>query len=151
MPSQVYQTIKKIATKIREELESFAERNPGGRFSTEPNLAGMCGYGSVMLYEALSEAGFKPKIAAGHGHWFVVCEGYLVDATATQFGQPKVVVRNYEKVRASILSRKYLREWWNASKLSNDECSAGLCNLKDTIRKARENVQEDCVRCGKKA
>jgi len=137
---------KKIARQVRMELESFVGNHPN--FNSQPHLGGLCGYGSVMLHEALKKAGYKSKIASGGGHWFVVCEGFLCDITASQFGQAKIVVRDYEKVKQGILSGNYQMNWWNAHSFHDTACGASLCNLKEPIKQAREHQRTKCVRCG---
>lgn len=81
--------IRNAALRVRRYLERDAD--------TCPDLTGCCGRASAMVAHALVRDGFKPVIAHAPGHAFVLCEGYLVDVTATQFGwekeYPKVVVR----------------------------------------------------------
>lgn len=132
--------IRKIATQVRAELEKFCNINNTKHFNALPCLGGLCGYGSAMLYEALTKYGFSPQIARGQGHWFVICEGLLVDVTASQFGQPSVVVRDYKKVKEGIHSQKYLMAWWDVDNLYSTLCGAGLCQLKDEIDAERNYV-----------
>lgn len=136
--------IKKIARQVRTELKSFIGKNG---FNAQPHLGGLCGYGAVMLHEALNKNNLKTKIAAGGGHWFAVCGDYLVDVTASQFGQPQVVVRDYNKIKHMINSGEYQMNWWNANALHDSACGANLCNLKQQIEKARQSKAK-CNSCG---
>lgn len=138
--------IKKIAQAVRLELESIVGKPD---INAQPHLGGLCGHGSVMLHEALTDAGYKSKIARGYGHWFVICDGLLCDITASQFGQGKVVVRDYEKVRQSILTGQYQMQWWRYDISYETACDAGLCGLKKTIRDAKEQQKKkECTVCG---
>jgi hypothetical protein len=137
-------SIKKVAVDVRKTLEKIAPRLN----IHAAHLQGACGYGSVMLFEELKRAGYKPRIAQGSGHWFVVCDGKLVDVTATQFGQPKVVVRDFIRIQDENNKFIYNRQYWTLyGGLHNTTCSAGLCSLKPVIKKALENVTKECDVC----
>ena len=129
--------ITKIAKQVRAELISFISDGANG-FNSQPHLSGMCGYGAVMVFDALKKAGRQPKIAVGQGHYFTVCDGFLVDVTASQFGQSKIVVRDYEKVKKMIASNEYQMRWWQAS-LHNSVCSANICSNRKMIDDARRD------------
>src|SRR3990167_11485989 len=76
-------SIRSVARRVRRYLDRVAIEDG---FSEDLN--GLCGKAAAILYHALEHAGFNPKIAHTLGHAFVLCEGYIVDVTATQFGQP---------------------------------------------------------------
>ena len=97
----------KIATKVRDWAEGWnAERDLFGN-----DLCGMCAIASGRLHDVLTTHGFEPLIVvsekSGGCHCFILCDGYIVDITATQFPQfqdtPVVVLaynhRNKSKLR----------------------------------------------------
>lgn len=126
--------LKKMAKEVREELIKLAPIFYGVPAKT---LCGLCGFGSAMLFERFKKEGLDVQIANAVGHWFVVCEGFLVDVTATQFGQAKICVRDYEKTVKKVQSGEYKMEWWNAKTLSKTLNKSGLSESLDSIKKAR--------------
>lgn len=77
-----------------------------------PHLGGACAIASAFIFNALEQAGYEAAIVSGRGHTFVVCEGWLVDITATQFGQPGIVVRDYEKLKLALKEKRLEAPWW---------------------------------------
>jgi hypothetical protein len=77
--------IKKIAIGVRQ--WALRHRN---KIDADPDLCGMCAIAAGELHKRLSAAGLDSTIAlrnsSDEGHAFVICEGYIVDVTATQFG-----------------------------------------------------------------
>jgi hypothetical protein len=147
--------IQRIAQGCRDELQRLAPyiNGNGHRASNvQKHLAGYCGYGSVLVWQRLKEAGRSPQMVQGHGHWFTICDGFLVDVTATQFGQPKVVVRDFEKIQKMINSGEYKMQWWQPQQTANSPCGMSLCNnikaLEDAAKWA-DPKNEDCNTCGK--
>lgn len=73
------------------------------------DLQGYCILASRDLFDRLEAAGYEPEFAIhkepSANHCFVVCDGYVVDVTATQFGQPPVVV---------IPASEAVEPWWSA-------------------------------------
>jgi hypothetical protein len=49
------------------------------------DLGGYCVIASIYLYKLLRDAGLNPRVIFNEDHAFVVCQGYLIDVTATQF------------------------------------------------------------------
>ena len=67
------------------------------------DLCGMCAIAAGELHKRLTHAGFDSKIALRNknfGHAFVICEGHIVDVTATQFSW------KYKAVEIVPLSQK---------------------------------------------
>jgi hypothetical protein len=60
-----------------------------------PHLSGWCAHSAIILSHNLRESGLDAKIVSGQGHWFVKCEDFLTDITASQFGQGNICVREY--------------------------------------------------------
>lgn len=134
--------IRKIATEVRKELQGLSHLNYGSEpRKIRKDLRGYCRYGSVMVHEALAKNGFKSKIVGGSEHWFVVCGNLLVDITASQFSQPKVVVRNYKEVKRIIKTGECLMYFWKANKFSGSAKLAGLGDALKQINKAREKAR----------
>jgi len=124
--------IRKIANRIRKRLEKIATSLLPG---VGAHLGGLCGHGALMLHKELTELGRAPQVASGRGHWFVVCDGFLIDVTASQFGQPKVVVRDYEKVKKENGNNLYCRNWWNAESIGTPQM-AGVAGFQTQIDNA---------------
>lgn len=92
MPTN-YQKLVSIATEVREAILRIADSE---------KLTGYCGIASYALSKRLDELGFKNSIWEGDykgwGHAWVVCDGYIVDITATQFDLPEIyVIKAYGK------------------------------------------------------
>lgn len=150
--------ILNIARGVRQELEEIGpwmQVPAGGRPNPHfpKHLGGYCGYGATMLYAALTAAGLEAEVISGSGHWFAKCGEYLVDVTASQFGQAKVVVRDFERVQEMIQSGEYQMNWWNRVS-SGSPCEMNLCNNHKIIAQARERLIENqtdadnCNTCG---
>ena len=87
-----------IARQIRTHSERIAEKKRWFGLS----LDGFCAHGAVLLYQALSGLGLRPQLAVSEdddscGHCFVLCEGHIVDVTATQFGKSEVEILAYSQ------------------------------------------------------
>lgn len=138
------QRFRNIATKVRQELDLFRTKSNCTGFCSGPDLGGLCYYGAAMLYESFREHGFgSAEIAAGEGHWYLICDEYLVDVTASQFGMGNVVVRQNKNVKHMIKNNKkdprYSRKvnFWNTKSTCDIE-GHGVKNWFDHIKKARE-------------
>jgi len=100
--------IRKIAHGVRVWAESLVasrdeELVPWG---ADDDLGMMCAISSYRLFTALKKAGLKPAFAANDEHAFVICDGWIVDVTATQFGHS-------EKVAMVMLdSDEADKSWW---------------------------------------
>lgn len=67
------------------------------------DLNGMCAIASGMLFEQLTMRGYKPIIAMSEGeydsaHCFVLLEDMILDVTASQFGEPDIVIAHEKSV-----------------------------------------------------
>lgn len=96
------QKIKKIALQVRQWCEKV--NNDYNLF--DDDFAGMCGIASVYLYKQLKKHGMRPKIVENNAHCFIVCEGYIVDVTATQFGYRRVFVEEFNQA-------EHDGSWWS--------------------------------------
>jgi len=108
------QRIRKIAIDVR---KTFVERvmpalSKMHLIEDKKSLAGYCGYASAMLYNRLINEGFRPKIAEGVGNYFIKCNEFLVDITASQFGQGTVCVKDWENIQKKVNSKNYELSFW---------------------------------------
>lgn len=115
-----------------------------------PSLSGWCGHSSIILSHNLRQAGLDAKLVTGQGHWFVKCEQYLVDITASQFGQPDICVRNFDKTQERIKSNRTIARWWLASAIGNPRA----VSLEPTVQQLKVALNipnlwaEKCKNCG---
>lgn len=62
-----------------------------------PDLTAFCARGAAELFRRLKSVGLKPRLVETRrpyeAHIYVQCCGYIIDTTASQFGEPKVIVR----------------------------------------------------------
>lgn len=77
-----------------------------------------CAIGAKRLYKDLKKAGLRAWIAVNDtdefdSHVFVVCNGYIVDITASQFGESDIFIK---KIGSEPLSKH-----WNMNKIFNSE------------------------------
>lgn len=103
------QGLVRVAVDVRRELESFKEQG----WDLPADLCGFCMYGSIMVWQALKRLGRRPLLVEGAGHWFTHCDGYLIDVTASQFGEVDVVVRSLNG-----LELRSGQDYWNVRKTS---------------------------------
>jgi hypothetical protein len=86
----------KLAKQVRLWAETKSER-----YDFPTDLSGMCCIVSRKLFRVLKANGLKPKIHLRQARWdshaFVVCNGWIVDVTASQFGKIRVWVVRQEK------------------------------------------------------
>lgn len=113
--------IRSIAIHVRELVSDMASYGQSDRYENnyiaKRDLNGLCLYASIILKNTLLYYGYgnlKPIIATGVGHAFVICNGYIVDVTASQFGQPKVVVRDINAVKKIIETGEISLKFWNS-------------------------------------
>lgn len=130
--------IAHIARDVRSVLDravrSFGGRDAHGHRQAR-HLGGLCGLASVFLFDRLTEEGFRPQLVMGDGHYFIECHGWLVDVTATQFGQPSVVVLDYQRVQRYIRDEVRAMFWWNARKLYPSVEDSGLQEYRTSIQR----------------
>lgn len=102
-PSQkVWGTIvSKILQTIAQDVRIWAEENHLW-MGFHDDLRGMCAVASAELFRRLEENQIGAVFACNPDHCFVVCKDYyLLDITASQFGQDDVVViEDYESIDA---------------------------------------------------
>lgn len=106
--------IGKIARRKSEEIVN--EMEYGLIFE---GLCGFCARGSAILFNELKKRGYEAKIVEGDGHFYVECEGYIIDVTATQFGPFSTVV-----VRKSLSVSMQSMGYWKPYKKYNSIESA---------------------------
>ena len=73
----------RVAHKVRDAYEELARREA----CWPENLCGLCMRASVQLFWAAKYFGIEMQIIGGVGHCYTMCDGYIVDVTATQFGE----------------------------------------------------------------
>lgn len=112
MADKYQEKLKRIARGVREYLQDEWVAKDKSSFGYDKDLAGLCGHASVILFQRLKKLGMKPKVISGVSHYFVVCNGFLVDITASQFGQAKICVRKYNKVKEIIKSQERCLDFW---------------------------------------
>lgn len=89
------------------------ERNVARLGRYEAHMRGLCATATLYLFEKLRAEGMDAVMVAGVDHWFVVCDGWLVDITATQFGQRPIVIRRYRDVVRDIHRGTIIAPWWH--------------------------------------
>ena len=94
--------------RIAKEIRAWAEDNLDDSVG---DLSCKCAICSYELFIELKKNGFDSWFAQNDGHAFVICEGYIVDVTATQFGRKNKV----SVLLLSSVSRK-ASFWWGMSK-----------------------------------
>jgi hypothetical protein len=104
MSNEILDILREDATKVRE--WAVKEAN-------DPLLSCWCAICSYWIFKSLKNRKLNPIFAAvteeaDDCHCFVVCNGYLIDCTATQFGcKDEIVIRKVEEA-----TKKY----WNFKK-----------------------------------
>lgn len=53
------------------------------------DLSGWCILTSYVLFHILKRRGYNPEVCKNDGHAFILCDGYYIDVTATQFNGSK--------------------------------------------------------------
>jgi len=144
--------LRSIATQTRKLLENISHDI---LIKAEPSLAGLCGYASLLLDDVLKKKGYNPQIIKGRGHWFIKCEGYLIDITASQFGQPNVVVRDFAFVQDAINEKRVRQFWWEDNGPdgvdSNHYLRDYYCKLQNVLKKRENDIKAKKLKCLAKA
>lgn len=135
MNKQMRKEIIKIARKTRAFIVNNKYKIPYYN-GIPPHLGGLCGHASVILSHNLRQAGMPAQIVTGMGHWFVKCEDFLVDITASQFGQGQVCVRNFNKAVEMAKGNNYNMTWWSPTRISDDPQHANLISVLHQLRKS---------------
>ena len=100
--------VQEIATRVRK----WAERSNIGRGKPFPSdLCGMCAIAAAKLFTELKKEGFDARIVTNDHHCFVQIRDWIIDVTATQFGQPPVLF-----IRRQLMNRSMDKTWWRANK-----------------------------------
>lgn len=100
--------MKELLIRIAKETRTWAEnlynhKTLLGNKDWYQGLGGMCAICSVELADRLKKVGFSPNIAKNDTHVFVLCDGYLIDITATQFGQKrKVTIKKHTRIESQL-------------------------------------------------
>jgi hypothetical protein len=86
---------RKKIVHIAQNARKWADRARHVREYNEfPNdLECFCAIAATHLFLLLKKAKLKPCICANDEHVFVKCSGYIIDVTASQFGEKDVCVR----------------------------------------------------------
>jgi hypothetical protein len=108
--------VRRIARESRKWAEQTAKRR-----DCPKNLCGLCAVAAGHLHRALQREGYKSRIAMNNGHCFILLEDYVVDVTATQFGEAKVFIKKLTTVLQSFNGSHWL-----------------VCATFDTRRQARK-------------
>jgi len=122
MDKKLYNKLKYLANKTRKAVEKLSRDECGWA-----TLGGYCARSSAMLSDILLALKIPHKlIYSDWGHVYIECEGYVIDATCTQFGSwfPKVMIRsrhtldfiakdkiNNWRVSKTFANAKELRGW----------------------------------------
>lgn len=77
--------IIKIAKFVLSNLLAYQKMNPGA-YAWGANREGMCAIASLMLMHHLFKIHLNPVFVTSMNHCFITIDGYLLDITATQFG-----------------------------------------------------------------
>ena len=90
MTKRQHRTVGQLAQQVRLRAEKYAAEN-----DMPDNLCGMCAIASGWLHTALREAGLRATIHMNTSrpvHCYVTVRGYVVDVTASQFGNDAVCI-----------------------------------------------------------
>lgn len=131
---QQYNIIRRVATKTRKQVSD----NRSALFiGVAKHLGGLCGNASALMFDNLQKAGLQPEIVQGWGHWYNRCGPWLVDITASQFGQGKICIRNFSRTQELIKSQDRAMAWWDPQKISNNLKDSGL---ESTLKTTKEKL-----------
>jgi len=114
---------RNIAERARQWAEHVIDTEWAAHNMYGPTMSGFCALAAIELFRRLYNAGFDPRLVLstdtgqpyiyardgcidyGEGHCYVLCDGYVIDITATQFGKKKIEIRGQRNIR---------NEWfWN--------------------------------------
>lgn len=91
---------RKQCSKAELEVLAVIVRRWAERRAWDDELCGMCARASAQLWRRLRRAGIKAMLGYAERHRnrspchvFVLCDGLVVDVTATQFGRDQIVIR----------------------------------------------------------
>jgi len=131
---KLHRQIRYLVEKVRKAVEQLAcdeDELLDDNMNCSKTLGGYCARASAMLSYELSKRGIPYKIIhSDWGHIHIQCHGYILDATATQFGNlPKVMMRKVGALEFICVPREVDMKWWQKSNifktveaLSNWQC-----------------------------
>jgi hypothetical protein len=79
--------LARIAYKVRDAFEEIGEKE-----GLPSDLCGLCLRSSVQLFTAAKYFDINIQVVGGYGHCYTMCDGYIVDVTATQFSESESVL-----------------------------------------------------------
>ena len=105
-----------IINTVAKEVRRYLDKQSKKHHSAFTDLRGFCAKASIMLFNRLSRRGLKPQIM--HAlydkdsdysacHYYVICNGHLVDVTATQF------MNNHPRIMIQKLSDDEFPNWYH--------------------------------------
>lgn len=83
-----------------------------------PSLTGCCAICSYRIFKRLKELGYKPAFVENYYHCFVLCDKYLIDVTASQFGFGEIYVVPFPYLR---------HRWWTVKRRATTD--QGIRNI----------------------
>lgn len=90
------------ALKIAKEIRKWGEKEDK-KVMNEGDLSCLCEECSSRIYKKLLRMGFDPIYAHNIWHCFVILDGWIIDVTATQFGEKeKIFIRKYGKLKSKF-------------------------------------------------
>lgn len=96
-------SINHIAEKCREWADQYAHRN-----HLASNLTGLCAIASAKLFTELVTEGYHPALCLHSSyetaHCFVLLDDYIIDITATQFGDDTISILHEKEAIAAYYS-----------------------------------------------
>lgn len=123
MESSINPEIFRIASRVRDWAEEIA-----AQYELPASLCGLCAIAARKLFRELKKSGYSSELMIHHkdslAHAFVVCQGFIIDVTATQFGKERIFI--------TPAGAKNLAEYWKPTYVCRSE--------KSFIRKQRGPV-----------
>ena len=111
---------------IRDELQSLAYDSDG--WLDPEDLMGCCAIGTVWTADFLKSQNFAVQIAHNDYHFWLRCEGYVIDLTATQFGhinpiliQPITIETEYHWYEKPIVLENLTAEYFQQIKWPDEQ------------------------------
>jgi hypothetical protein len=109
---------------IAREVREWAERRGAEYGDTDATLSCYCAIASAKMSMILASEGIKHRIGYAYapigGHMFILKDGWIIDVTATQFGEDeKILVRHthatrlpwYHRVKQTFMSAQTMLRW----------------------------------------
>lgn len=118
--------IKRSLKSIAEEVRGYFERGVKLLGKYDPDLCGLCGIASIFLYQRLKNEGYEPQMATSTSHIYIICDGKIVDITATQFGLDPVVIIDHQTILLALNEKRSLNDFWKTVAIFRDPDAAGF-------------------------